>query len=275
MKRFAAFAFLLSFTLPAIAGISDGINQIRSRGCDSKAGIKTRLKPSKGLDEVAREWSKGGRLAEAIDRTKYRSANSASMNVEGTTDDQAILDVLSERYCDNIVNASFTEIGVFRRGNSIWVVVAKPLTMPSSKEARRVSARVLALVNEARSKARKCGSRSYEAAPPLQLSPQLGDAALTHAQDMSKNNFLEHRGSDGSMPADRVSRTGYRWRAVAENIAAGIPDADAVVRGWLNSPGHCSNIMGAQFREMGVAYVVNDKKEPTIHWAQEFAMPVP
>jgi uncharacterized protein YkwD len=273
MKRLLTFAFLISFTLPAIAGISDGINQIRSRGCSGKAGVKTPLRSSRGLDVVAREWSKGGRLYEAIDRTGYHSASSASMHVEGTRNDEAILDLLREKYCDNIIDPSFTEIGVFRRGDDIWVVVSKPLKMLSPKEAARVSARVLALVNEARSKPRTCGSKSFLAAPPLQLSEQLEDAARLHARDMLKKNFLEHRGSDGSVPADRVSRTGYRWATVAENIASGSVDADAVVRGWLNSPGHCVNIMGAQYREMGVAYAVDYKKEPGIYWAQEFASP--
>jgi uncharacterized protein YkwD len=60
---------------------------------------------------------------------------------------------------------------------------------------------------------------------------------------------------------------------VAENIAAGARDADSVVRGWLNSPGHCANIMGAQYREMGVAYVYDKKSDAGIYWSQVFASP--
>ena len=85
--------------------------------------------------------------------------------------------------------------------------------------------------------------------------------------------MFEHRGSDDSEPAVRVTRTGYRWRTVAENIAAGGTDAQTVVRGWLDSPGHCTNIMGAQFSEMGVAYAVDPKSRAGIYWAQVFASP--
>ena len=134
----------------------------------------------------------------------------------------------------------------------------------------QVAARVLELVNEARAKPRKCGSRTFPKAPPLQLSPLLSRAALAHAQDMSAHKLFEHRGSDGSKPADRVARTGYDWLAVAENIAEGADNADVVVRGWLASPGHCTNIMGAQYQEMGLAYFTDFAHKGDIYWAQTF-----
>ena len=87
---------------------------------------------------------------------------------------------------------------------------------------------------------------------------------------MSAHKLFEHRGSDGSMPADRVLRAGYDWTAVAENIAVGAATAEVVVQGWLDSPGHCVNIMGAQFREMGLAYFTDFARKGDIYWAQTF-----
>jgi uncharacterized protein YkwD len=254
----------------ASAAIDKGINAIRQRGCDGKAGLRTPLRRSRGLDEVARVWSKGGRLAAAIDKTDYRVSNSASMTIEGAKNEKALLQIVASSYCKIVLDAEFTEIGVYERGDSAWIVVAVPKKLPAAKDMPKISARVLQLVNEARTKPRKCGSQRFEAAPPLTLSPVLSRAALVHAKDMSANELFEHRGSDGSKPSERASRAGYDWAAIAENIAQGPATAEEVVQGWLDSPGHCVNIMGAQYREMGVAYHTDFANKGEIYWAQEF-----
>jgi uncharacterized protein YkwD len=253
------------------AGLADSINSLRSRGCSGSAGTHARLKRTGALDEVAEEWSKGGRLKQALERAEYRAANSSSMRVSGAADDRAIVNVLANNYCRIVTDPSFTEIGIRQRGRDVWMVVATPLNLPSSKDAKSVERDVLRLVNQARSEPRKCGRTSYKAAPALQLSAMLNRAALIHAQDMARHSHFEHEGTDGSTPAERITRVGYRWRNVAENIAAGAPTAESVVAGWLKSPGHCANIMGADYREMGIAYALEPKSEAGIYWAQEFA----
>lgn len=263
---------LLCCTLPtlATADIDEGVNAIRARGCENKAGVRSALRRSRGLDEVARVWSKGGRLHAAIDKTDYRMANSSSMRIEGAKDERALLQIVASNYCEIVLNREFTEIGVHERGNTVWIVVAAPLTLPKADDMPKIAARVLDLVNEARSKPRRCGSRAFPRVPPLRLSPLLSRAALVHAKDMSAHKLFEHRGSDGSKPADRVLRAGYDWAAVAENIAVGAATAEVVVQGWLDSPGHCVNIMGAQYQEMGIAYFTDFARKGDIYWAQTF-----
>ena len=276
MRHFPSACLILSCALlatPVLADIAEGVNEIRGRGCDGHPGVKQRLRPSRGLDEVAREWSKGGRLRQALDRTDYRGTNTASMRVEGSTHEQTILNVLRKEYCDTITNPAFTEIGLYQRGDSVWLVVATPFLPPSARDAKDVSQKVLTLVNAARGKPRKCGRNSFPAVPPLTLSAILNRAALIHSQDMAKNDFFEHQGSDGSKVGDRVSRVGYRWRGVAENIAIGAETAEIVVEGWLKSPGHCVNIMSPNYSEMGIAYVTDPKSGPGIYWTQVFARP--
>jgi uncharacterized protein YkwD len=80
-------------------------------------------------------------------------------------------------------------------------------------------------------------------------------------------------GSDGSSSGERVTRAGYAWRAVGENIASGQKDADAVVAAWLASPGHCATLMGPYFAEMGVAFAYAPGANPGNYRAQEFAAP--
>ncbi len=263
---------LLCFALPSLASaaVDQGVNAIRQRGCEGKAGLRTALRRSRGLDEVAREWSRGGRLTGAIARTDYRVSNSASMHIEGAKSEKALLQIVASQYCQLVLDPEFTEIGVYERGNSAWIVVAAPKKLPTADDMPQVAARVLELVNEARARPRKCGSREFAPAPPLTLSPALSRAALIHARDMSANRFLEHRGSDGSKPAERATRVGYTWAAIAENIAEGPASAEAVVQGWLDSPGHCVNIMGTQYREMGVAYFTDFAHKGNIYWAQTF-----
>ena len=261
------------FAISALADIAEGVNEIRRAGCDGRAGIKTPLRTDRDLDSVAKEWSKGGNLREALARADYRSTHSASMRIEGSRDERAILGVLRSNYCEAITNAVFKEIGVYQRADTVWIVVATPFNAPSIDDDAQVSKKVLALVNEARSKPRKCGHTSFPSAPPLQTSTVLARAAAIHNQDMSARDFFEHEGSDGSQASERVTRVGYEWSAVGENIAIGALTPEAVVSGWLESPGHCRNIMGRQFTEMGIAYLVNRKRDAGIYWTQVFARP--
>jgi len=55
-----------------------------------------------------------------------------------------------------------------------------------------------------------------------------------------------------------------------ENIAAGQTTPEQVIQGWLDSDGHCANIMNANFEEMGVALATNSGIYG-IYWTQVFA----
>ncbi|GFE78104.1 hypothetical protein GCM10011487_01040 [Steroidobacter agaridevorans] len=274
-KLASAFAVLCGawIATPALADIADDLNQLRREGCDNRPGVSQPLRSSKGLDVVAREWSKGGRLRDAMERGDYRFTNSASMHVEGATDRKAILDVLRANYCETITDATLKEIGVYQKRDGIWIVAATPFVTPGVKDAAQVSKEVLSLVNAARGKARKCGRKQFAAVPPLSLSAVLNRAALIHSQDMASKSFLEHRGSDGSMVGERAARVGYKWRTVGENVADGAQTAETVVQLWLKSPGHCANIMTAGFTEMGIAFAVDRKSDAGIYWTQVFAAP--
>jgi uncharacterized protein YkwD len=150
---------------------------------------------------------------------------------------------------------------------------ADAIGAPSSRSARVAESRVLELVNAARAQGRRCGRERYPAAAPVRLSATLTRAANAHARDMARHGFLEHTGSDGSAPRDRLRRAGYRWRLTGENIAYGPTSAEEVVEGWLASPGHCANIMDARFREMGIALAVGRTRLKPLYWAQVFAAP--
>ena len=142
----------------------------------------------------------------------------------------------------------------------------------AAESGAAVHARVVELVNAARSKGRKCGSERFSAAPPLITSRELNDAAASHARDMARKDFFDHRGLDGSQPKDRVLRAGYQPRLTGENIALGPESAEEVVAGWLASPGHCANIMDSRFQHIGVG-LATGRGRGKIYWVQTFGTP--
>ena len=115
---------------------------------------------------------------------------------------------------------------------------------------------VVEVVNQKRSEGANCGSEgSFGAAGPLVMHPLLQCAARMHSMDMVVRDFFSHTNPDGESPWDRIAKTGYGGYANAgENIAAGSATAAAVVDQWMNSDGHCANIMNPQFNEIGVGY---------------------
>ena len=129
---------------------------------------------------------------------------------------------------------------------------------------------MLLLVNAARAQARMCGSTLYPAVPALTWDNTLETTALNHSIDMSTNNFFSHTGSNGLSVADRADNAQYNWRAIGENIAAGQPTADVAVQEWLESAGHCENIMSASFQEIGAACVSDSGAQYTHYWTQVF-----
>lgn len=273
LTLFAALVFTFGIAAPARADLIASVNEIRALGCNGRPAAKTPLKRSSRLDAVAREWSGGGRLREALSKTDYRAANSTSMHIRGSRNENAVVSVLRKNYCGELSTPEFQDIGLFRSKDHVWLVLAAPFTAPAVKDAAEVRQRVLELVNQARARERKCGRRTFRAVAPITASASLDRAAQAHAADMAKNNWFEHEGTDGSTPAKRVERYGYRWTTVGENIAAGAATADEVVKGWLDSPGHCTNIMSADFKQMGIAYVVNQRSKAGIYWSQVFATP--
>jgi uncharacterized protein YkwD len=105
-------------------------------------------------------------------------------------------------------------------------------------------------------------------APPLQGDSHLNEAAQAHAIDMGENDFFSHTGSDGSSFVDRVRRTDYSGFPMGENIAGGGAVPAGVVQRWIDSDGHCRNLMNPQATKLGVGYVADGPYGSS--WVQVF-----
>jgi len=90
---------------------------------------------------------------------------------------------------------------------------------------------------------------------PLKANEQLSRAAKAHALAMAEHDFFAHENPvTGSTLEARARAEGYVG-ALAENIALGQPTPEDVVVSWMNSEGHRANILGPDYREIGMGYV--------------------
>jgi uncharacterized protein YkwD len=110
------------------------------------------------------------------------------------------------------------------------------------------------------------------------LHPRLTKAAHRQARAMAARDFFSHTGADGSTPGQRLTRTGYIWGLVAENIAAGQKNPIDAIRTWLDSPGHRHNILMKGVIHIGLAHVrrAPDPGEVSFedYWVMVLAAPV-
>ncbi len=115
---------------------------------------------------------------------------------------------------------------------------------------------VVALVNK---------ERAANGLRPLTLSSKLSDVARAKSEDMRKNNYFAHQSPTYGSPFDMMKAFGISYRTAGENIAKGYRTPEAVVEGWMNSPGHRANILNASFTTIGVGYVADGN-----YWTQMF-----
>ncbi len=122
---------------------------------------------------------------------------------------------------------------------------------PQPSNLALVDAATLCLVNRERT------SRGESA---LRADADLQHAAQTHSGEMAAGDYFDHIAPSGSTPLARMRAAGYIFSsrigyAIGENIAwgtLGLATPDAIVAGWMASPGHRANILDRAFTETGV-----------------------
>ena len=216
-------------------------------------------------------------IESALERAGFAAERAVTVSVNGPQTAVEAMTVLQEKYCATLRDTGFSAIASYHSGSEWTVIFAKaapPLPSESFPDWHEAGKAILSRVNAARANARSCGARRFAAAPPLSWNLQLGEAALSHSRDMASRRYFAHKAKDGSMPADRATRAGYSWQRVGENIAFGQSTPDEAMAGWLDSPGHCANIMNPGFTEMGAAYgVAAEKRSGIVYWTQVFGRP--
>ncbi|MEU4447597.1 CAP domain-containing protein [Actinosynnema sp. NPDC050801] len=129
---------------------------------------------------------------------------------------------------------------------------------PTRTDVELAEAKVVELTN---------GQRAAHGCPALAADDRLAAAARAHSADMAAQNYFDHVSKDGRSFVDRVKAAGYPAPG-AENIAAGQRTAEAVVKGWMDSPGHRANILNCKLKTLGVGMARGGSYG--IYWTQNF-----
>lgn len=135
---------------------------------------------------------------------------------------------------------------------------------------------VLLLVNENRAAGANCDTEGeFGPAEPLTMEPMLRCSARLHSMDMFERDFFDHTNPDGLDPFDRMAEAGFEGSYMGENIAYGQASPEQVMADWMESDGHCSNIMNPNFTLIGVGYHegADNPRDGKHFWTQNFGTP--
>ena len=132
--------------------------------------------------------------------------------------------------------------------------------------AQGIRGELLQAINAVRAAGAVCGSNVYRATHDLNWNNMLQKSAASHSRDMANNQIFSHVSSNGDTLLQRIQGTGYDLRAAGENIAAGQRSVKEVIASWLNSPGHCKNMLEPSYRDIGVACIRNEGAPYDFYW---------
>jgi len=274
LTRLAALTLGLVLAAPAMASetsqLAELINTYRSQSQNCAGQVSLELPPLAVDPRLILPSNSFGDLQQALSRAAYPLVNVQAISLSGPRDAQAAMKAVQESFCKVVLDPQFVDIGISRDQREWRIVLARPLLTARLGDWQVEGQKVLDLINTARTQPRQCGTQAFAAAAALTWNATLATAAQSHSRDMANNNYLDHKDRNGGTPGDRAELAGFVGQQIGENIAAGQDTPNKVVEGWLASPGHCANLMNAQFRELGAAYAVDPKSDAAIYWTAVF-----
>lgn len=133
--------------------------------------------------------------------------------------------------------------------------------LPSRQNLREIRSATLCLMNL---------ERRRRGLAPLRPHRRLALASSRHSRDMVRRGYFAHETPAGRTLVDRLRaaryiRRGRGW-AVGENLAWGsgaLATPAAIVRAWMNSPGHRRNLLSAEFHYVGLGIVAGNPRANT------------
>ena len=136
-----------------------------------------------------------------------------------------------------------------------------PISAASRHELQRS---VVCLINQ---------ERARRHLPRLHTSGRLNRSAQGWTTAMVRHESFSH----GADFAARITAVGFDWSTVGENIATGYRTPAGVVKAWMQSTGHCQNILSPNFADVGTG--VSGRAVPGFGsaagtWTQDFGLPM-
>jgi uncharacterized protein YkwD len=155
------------------------------------------------------------------------------------------------------------QYAILKKTNPIAAAAGQPVAQPVSAAApapngESIEMQMWRTVN---------AYRAARGIAPLAFDPLVAKAAAIQVNDMVTNNFLEHTGSDGSRPIDRLRRVGVQVQWASENISmeCAKDPATAVknIQAWMIAEpyaagvyNHHWNILYSGYSRIGIAFGV-------------------
>ena len=99
----------------------------------------------------------------------------------------------------------------------------------------------------------------------LTVDAKASQAAQVRASEQARS--FSHTRPNGTSCFTALREAGVSYRTAGENIAYGQRTPQEAVTAWMNSPSHRANILGSQYKQIGVGYTVQNG---TAYWAQFF-----
>jgi uncharacterized protein YkwD len=130
-------------------------------------------------------------------------------------------------------------------------IAANSVVYSASREVLTLDA-IITLTNNA---------RAQNGLPPLKENQLLDSIATSRAQDMLDKQYFAHVSPTGQQASDIAQSIGYHYKIIAENIGSGdFYTNQKIVDGWMQSPGHRSNILSTEVEEIGAAVLKGKMK---------------
>ncbi|AZU60864.1 SafA/ExsA family spore coat assembly protein [Neobacillus mesonae] len=129
--------------------------------------------------------------------------------------------------------------------NPSLIYPGQKVNIPNLSGTKSIENQVIQLTNQERAK---------NGLKPLTANWELSRVARYKAMDMRDKNYFSHTSPTYGSPFDMIKNFGIAYRSAAENIAAGQTTPAAVVKAWMNSPGHRANILSTSTNQIGVGY---------------------
>ncbi|MDR6219042.1 CAP domain-containing protein [Deinococcus soli (ex Cha et al. 2016)] len=228
-------------------------------------------RPSAALGRAASLFASGQSLQAAVDGAGYsaRALKAIKAGTAATLARTLTQDCVQYQGLDEYG----ISVGVNQGAGAVALLVGSPKVPASLQDARTEGQRVVALTNAVRARGATCGGVVMPPAGPLTWDEQLFQAADYYARRQAYYNFTGHTDKyDGTDPGQRIAAFGFKGGGWGENLGYGQQNAAAVVQGWLDSPGHCKNLMNPAFNLLGASVATNPATEYGIYWTQEFGI---
>ena len=103
---------------------------------------------------------------------------------------------------------------------------------------------------------------------PLKINNRLNKIAIVKAKDMAREKKMSHTSKKFGATFNLIKKENIHFTKAAENIASGHKTPEFVVERWLKSKGHHKNILGKDYRFIGIGKASDN--EGKLYWVQIF-----